>query len=184
MSRKVSSDSSAKKDYLEAQADSIKHELRKILVTIHEGTGKVLDGLGDTDCKKCYKILQPVLMNIKELDKMMDRLLNVSRFKSMLEKYKKDTPVTDDDLEIFKNELIGIISHIIRTPLTIIKEGLALALDEIPGKLNPKQKAILTTVKDNVDRLITQVEKVFKNKWDDTIKTIGKDIHYQSIIKD
>lgn len=46
------------------------------------------------------------------------------------------------------------------------KEGLFLALDEVPGKLNPEQAKMLNTVKDNTDRLIKSVEDILKSPWD------------------
>jgi signal transduction histidine kinase len=85
---------------------------------------------------------------------------------------------------MFKNELIGVISHVVRTPLTIIKESLALILDEIPGKLNPKQKEIVIKAKENIDRLVGYIERILNNRWDDTIKEIGKEVYYKSIIRD
>ncbi len=172
----------AKKNSLEKHISSIKHELRNTLVVIQEGASQALDGLGDSDCQKCYKILNPVLKSSKELDKLIEQLLNASKFESMLRKYKSNIKVTKDDLEIFKKELIGVISHVVRTPLTVIKEGLALILDEIPGKLNPKQKEIITNIKENIDRLINYIEMILKSSCDETIKTIGGKVHYKAIM--
>jgi signal transduction histidine kinase len=76
----------------------------------------------------------------------------------------------EDDLEKAKKELITMISHLIRTPLTIIKEGLSVVLDEIPGKLNPEQKKFLIKAKDSTDRLIQSVEKILQTPWDEIIK--------------
>lgn len=71
-----------------------------------------------------------------------------------------------DELEESKNKLVSMIEHEIRTPLAIIKEGLSLVLDEVPGKLNPEQVKILNMAKDSVDRLIKSVEDILKNPWD------------------
>ncbi len=71
-----------------------------------------------------------------------------------------------DDLEKAKNELVGMIAHKVRTPLAIMKEGLSLVLDEVPGKLNPKQTKMLNMVKDNADRLIKSVEDILQKPWD------------------
>jgi len=168
---------------LDEHLSSIRHELRNILAVIQEGTNQVLDGLGNKDCQKCYKMLNPVLESTKELDGLIEQLLNTARFESMLEKYKENTKISNDDLEVFKKELIGVISHLIRTPLTVIKEGLSLMLDEIPGKLTPKQKDILVMIKENTDRLVVYIERVLKTSWDDTIKEIGSEVYYQSIIR-
>lgn len=56
-------------------------------------------------------------------------------------------------------------------------------LDEIPGKLTPKQKDILVMIKENTDRLVVYIERVLKTSWDDTIKEIGSEVYYQSIIR-
>ncbi|NQT95773.1 MAG: PAS domain S-box protein, partial [Candidatus Omnitrophica bacterium] len=55
--------------------------------------------------------------------------------------------------EKLKDEFVSTVSHELRTPLSITKEGVSLALDEIPGKLNQEQKKILSMSKDNIDRL-------------------------------
>ena len=60
-----------------------------------------------------------------------------------------------------------MISHEIRTPLAVIKEGLSLVLDEIPGKLNAKQKELLSAGKQNVDVLLQSVEEVFEKSWNE-----------------
>ena len=57
------------------------------------------------------------------------------------------------EIENLKSEFISTISHELRTPLSIIKEGISLVLDKIPGDINKEQFDILTTAKDNVNRL-------------------------------
>ncbi|MEI8175804.1 MAG: ATP-binding protein [Candidatus Omnitrophota bacterium] len=52
-----------------------------------------------------------------------------------------------------KDEFVSIVSHELRTPLSIIKEGISLTLDEVGGKVTPKQKQFLTISKQNIDRL-------------------------------
>ncbi len=52
-----------------------------------------------------------------------------------------------------KNDFISIVSHELRTPLTTMKEFTSILLDEIPGKINSKQKEYLGIVKSNMDRL-------------------------------
>lgn len=71
-----------------------------------------------------------------------------------------------DEIEKSKNELMGMIAHKVHTHLVIIKEGLSLVLDEMPGRLNPEQQKILTTVKNNADRLIQSVEEILKTASD------------------
>ncbi len=56
-------------------------------------------------------------------------------------------------LEKLKDEFVSTVSHEMRTPLSITKEGISLVLDRIPGEINPEQEAILTTAQGNIDRL-------------------------------
>lgn len=72
----------------------------------------------------------------------------------------------ESDLEKLKNELVGLIEHKIRTPLAVVKEALSLVTEEIPGKLNPKQKKLLTIAKRNIYRLAESIEEILKNPWD------------------
>lgn len=57
------------------------------------------------------------------------------------------------EIDQMKTEFISTVSHELRTPLAIIKEALSLTLDEIPGKIVTKQRDVLGTAKNNVDRL-------------------------------
>ena len=56
-------------------------------------------------------------------------------------------------IDKMKNEFISTVSHELRTPLSITKEGISLVLDEVPGKINPGQKKILSMGRDNIYRL-------------------------------
>jgi len=56
-------------------------------------------------------------------------------------------------IEKLKDEFIGTISHELRTPLSITKEGISLILDNVAGPTNEQQIKILTTAKNNIDRL-------------------------------
>ena len=57
------------------------------------------------------------------------------------------------ELAAIKDDFVSTVSHELRTPLAITKEGVSLILDEIPGDLNQKQKKILVTARENIDRL-------------------------------
>ncbi|MFH1847772.1 MAG: ATP-binding protein [Candidatus Omnitrophota bacterium] len=59
----------------------------------------------------------------------------------------------EKEVDRMKTDFISTVSHELRTPLSITKEGISLVLDRIPGEVNPKQERILTTAKDNIDRL-------------------------------
>jgi len=79
--------------------------------------------------------------------------------------------------------LMGMISHVIRTPLTVVKESLSLMLEEIPGKLNPKQKELLSTGKENVDGLIQSVEEVFEKSWNEIVHPNRDDVPAKPLTK-
>jgi PAS domain S-box-containing protein len=56
-------------------------------------------------------------------------------------------------LNQIKDDFVSAVSHELRTPLSSIKEGISLVIEEIPGKINEKQKKVLEVSKRNVDRL-------------------------------
>lgn len=56
-------------------------------------------------------------------------------------------------LDQLKSDFISTVSHELRTPLSITKEGISLVIDRIPGEINQQQDKILTTARDNIDRL-------------------------------
>ncbi len=78
------------------------------------------------------------------------------------------------EMEILTYELMGMISHVIRTPLAVAKESLSLVLDGIPGELNAKQKELLSTGKKNLDNLIQSVEELSQESWDEIVTTARK----------
>lgn len=59
-----------------------------------------------------------------------------------------------------KNELLMVISHELRIPLTSIQEGVNLVLDGSLGTINAEQQDFLKTVSENSVRLGNLVEKV------------------------
>ncbi len=59
-----------------------------------------------------------------------------------------------------KNDLLAIISHELRIPLTVIREGVNLLQEEALGPTNPEQKEFLGTVYQNVERLQQLLDKV------------------------
>ncbi len=85
------------------------------------------------------------------------------------------------ELEILTYQLMGMISHIIRTPLAVVKESLSLVLDEISGELNPKQKELLATGKKNVDNLIQSVEELSQESWDEIVYAARKNFSADAI---
>ncbi|MCM8812140.1 MAG: GAF domain-containing sensor histidine kinase [Candidatus Omnitrophica bacterium] len=59
-----------------------------------------------------------------------------------------------------KNELLSIISHELRIPLTVIREGVSLLSEGALGPVNAEQTEFLGTVSQNVDRLHHLLDKV------------------------
>ncbi len=59
----------------------------------------------------------------------------------------------EKEVDSMKTEFISTVSHELRTPLSITKEGLSLVLDKVAGDITEKQEMILSTAKENMDRL-------------------------------
>lgn len=57
------------------------------------------------------------------------------------------------------NDEMNKTFHDLRTPLAIIKEGLSLLLDEIPGKVNDAQRSILEKARNSTDKLTRMLEE-------------------------
>ncbi len=57
------------------------------------------------------------------------------------------------EVDKIKDDFISTVSHELRTPLSIAKEGISLVLDGIVGDVTEEQRDILTTSKNNIDRL-------------------------------
>jgi len=59
-----------------------------------------------------------------------------------------------------KSQFISTVSHELRTPLAAIKEGLAIVLDGLAGRINKKQKKFMGIAKRNTDRLSDLINDV------------------------
>ncbi|MCR1952771.1 MULTISPECIES: ATP-binding protein [unclassified Clostridium] len=66
------------------------------------------------------------------------------------------------ELEIIKADFIGTISHELKTPLTSIMMGVGLINDSNIGSLNSKQREILETIKEDVQKLNDLVSNLLK----------------------
>ncbi len=177
---------------IEAYLSSVRHDLRSQLMVVREGTSMILDGIGNENCETCFSLLKPALECTDELNKLIGEFLSTSRFNAILAPFmsakeeelksvKKEPP--GNEMEILKYELMGMISHAIRTPLTVVKESLSLMLDEIPGKLNTKQKELLSTGKENVDELIQSVEEIFQKSWNEIVHSGRKSFPAETITR-
>ncbi len=162
---------------IEAYLSSVRHDLRSQLVVVREGASMVLDGFGKEDCNSCFALLRPAVECTDELNKLIGELLTTARLSTLLtspgplkEEPKAQTKeLLETELEKFKYRLMGMISHIVRTPLAVVKESLSLVLDEIPGKLNVKQRELLSTGRQSLDELIQSMEKVFETSWNEIV---------------
>ena len=63
-------------------------------------------------------------------------------------------------LDQLKTDFVSIVSHELRTPLSITKEGISLVLDKTTGSINEQQARLLTTAKDNIDRLARIINNI------------------------
>jgi len=61
------------------------------------------------------------------------------------------------ELDKRKSAFVANVSHEFKNPLTTIKESLSLVVDGAAGEINSKQKKVLTTGKDNIERLLRLV---------------------------
>lgn len=59
-----------------------------------------------------------------------------------------------------KEDLMGVVSHDLRTPISIVKEGISLLLDEIPGKINEEQAAVLRSARESIERLSRTIDRL------------------------
>jgi CheY-like chemotaxis protein len=188
---------------IEAYLSVVRHDLRSQLMVVREGASMILDGLGESNCDKCFSFLRPALECTDELNKLIGEFLSTSRFNTILAllpsakeehpRRVREEPPEDEleimkdelrnELEIIKDHLMGMISHVIRTPLTVVKESLSLMLDEIPGKLNPKQKELLSTGKENIDGLIQSVEEIFEKSWNEIVHPTRKELPPEAVAK-
>ena len=188
---------------IEAYLSSVRHDLRSQLMVVREGASMILDGLGNSNCDKCFSFLKPAIESADELNKLIGEFLSTSRFSAILESVpstkeekpksvKEESPENEleimkdelrNELEIIKDDLMGMISHVIRTPLTVVKESLSLMLEEIPGSLNAKQKELLSTGKQNVNDLIQSVEEIFEKSWNEIVHPTKEEVPAEPVVK-
>jgi two-component system sensor histidine kinase GlrK len=64
------------------------------------------------------------------------------------------------ELDRLKSDFTAHVSHELRTPLTAIKEGTALLLEEIPGRLESSQREILAVIRSHTDHLFQTISSI------------------------
>ena len=57
------------------------------------------------------------------------------------------------EFDQLKSDFLSTVSHEIRTPITIMREGISLCIDGVAGDVTEAQKELLTDTLDSVDRL-------------------------------
>src|SRR5205085_7430994 len=57
-------------------------------------------------------------------------------------------------LDEVKSNLVGTVSHELKTPLTSVRLAVHLLLEEAVGPLTPKQTELLLDARDNAERLL------------------------------
>ncbi len=71
-------------------------------------------------------------------------------------KYAMERKVSEERTRSLANRglaFVSLVSHELRAPLAIVKEGVNLVLDKILGKTNQKQHQVLTATRRNINRL-------------------------------
>ena len=106
----------------------------------------------------CMLILFSVFLIISQIRRATAEKIAVAQErlqslrKNMLEQLRQKNAQLEK-LDQLKSDFVSIVSHELRTPLSITKEGISLVLDGITGSINPQQQKILTTSRNNIDRL-------------------------------
>ena len=57
------------------------------------------------------------------------------------------------ELDRLKSDFVSTASHELRTPLSITKEGIAIVLSGVTGRINKRQRELLKTSEENLERL-------------------------------
>lgn len=96
----------------------------------------------------------------RELERAHGAALNMpeglTEAKRGIEKYSSRP---EDGLKA-KAEFASAVSHELRAPLAVIKEGIAIVLDGTDGPINKKQRTFLEIAKKNVDRLVELISDI------------------------
>lgn len=66
------------------------------------------------------------------------------------------------DMDKDKTEFVSVVSHELKTPLSIVKQLLMLLYDEDAGPLNDRQREVIVKMQHNVDRLKDMVDKLLE----------------------
>ena len=87
-----------------------------------------------------------------------ERINSIAIIRDVTERRKAEEKLKET-MEI-KSQFISTVSHELRTPLAAMKEGIAIVLDEVVGRINEKQKKFLNIAKRNVNRLGNMINNI------------------------
>jgi len=87
-----------------------------------------------------------------------ERINSIAIIRDVTERRKAEEKLKET-MEI-KSQFISTVSHELRTPLAAMKEGIAIVLDEVAGRINGKQRKFLDIARRNVDRLEAMINDV------------------------
>ncbi|MBN2103911.1 response regulator [bacterium] len=94
----------------------------------------------------------------------------------------KETNRKLKELNQMKRNFLSTISHDLRTPIAIMREGVSLCLEGVAGEINDMQKDLLNYTQENIDRinrLITDLMDVLKIEAEKTIlKPVSVNINH------
>ncbi|HEX2982104.1 MAG TPA: ATP-binding protein [Ignavibacteriales bacterium] len=94
------------------------------------------------------------------------------------------------ELDRMKSEFIGKVSHELKTPLTSIGMAVGLLQDGVAGKLNDKQSSLISTMRDDYNRLsklvkeILELTKIESGSLELRYETINPVLMVRAIMKD
>jgi len=128
----------------------------KIDLNSKDEFGEVAEAFNNmgAELKKFYGSLdEKVKERTREVEEKAAKLREVNVAKTLLNYEIEAKNAELQKLDRLKSDFVSTVSHELRTPLSITKEGISLVLDNIAGEINEKQQKILTTAKDNIDRL-------------------------------
>ncbi len=112
---------------------------------------------------------------------------DITERKKMLEELKQKNFALEK-LDQLKSDFVSMVSHELRTPLAITKEGISLVLDKVTGNINSKQSKILTTAKNNIDRLariinsLLDISKIEAGKIELKKKTVDMRVLIENVV--
>lgn len=102
--------------------------------------------------------------------------------RNITERKRKEKEIEKELMETMKrkSDFTSMVSHELRSPLGVIKEGINLILEGLAGDINDEQRDLLDTAKRNTDRLGRLIKNVLDFQRIDSGK-IGFDIRENNI---